>query len=438
MYKAYSKAGSLAIHGVLFLILGIFIIVTNNYFLQTVTFFSGTVFLIMGVLDAFRLLLKNNDKIEKNRLITTLITNFVLAFLLLVTEKLVYGFFPILFGCMGLLYAAVDLITYFIYRKNESSGRTAKFFGFLINLFFGITMCVQPVGNVGAASVYIGIWCILYGINYLQDFLKAILPTPTKDKMKKKVRISLPVFLVALIPRQMLDRINKHFEVERKGVYSLTEQKSTEKPDLFVYVHVSKDGYGPMGHVDIGYKGKTYSYGNYDEDSRRLFEALGDGVLIVAPQEKYLPFVLQYSKKTIFEFGVKLTEEQIVQLEDSLKDLRGNVYPWDSKEQEYNKEHPEDKHEFDDYASVVTHETGGQCYKFFTGKFKTYFVLSTNCVLLADHLIGHLGLDLVEMNGIISPGAYYDYFNRQFLIENSSVISKKTYNYQSELEHDEE
>ena len=35
------------------------------------------------------------------------------------------------------------------------------------------------------------------------------------------------------------------------------------------------------------------------------------------------------------------------------------------------------------------------------------------------------------MNGIITPGTYYEYLNREFKKKNSMVISKNIYNLQS-------
>ena len=61
------------------------------------------------------------------------------------------------------------------------------------------------------------------------------------------------------------------------------------------------------------------------------------------------------------------------------------------------------------------------------GPFKTYFALNTNCVLLADTIVGQAGIDLVKIQGLISPGAYFEYFNREFSRKNSFVISRIIY-----------
>ena len=53
--------------------------------------------------------------------------------------------------------------------------------------------------------------------------------------------------------------------------------------------------------------------------------------------------------------------------------------------------------------------------------------MSTNCVVLADRVIGSAGTDIINLNGIITPGAYYDYLNRELQFENSQVISRTVY-----------
>ena len=61
------------------------------------------------------------------------------------------------------------------------------------------------------------------------------------------------------------------------------------------------------------------------------------------------------------------------------------------------------------------------------GKFKTYFVLNTNCVLLADTILGTSGIDILKVSGLIAPGTYYEYFEREFKRKRSKVVSKRIY-----------
>lgn len=83
--------------------------------------------------------------------------------------------------------------------------------------------------------------------------------------------------------------------------------------------------------------------------------------------------------------------------------------------------------EYNDYASVLYKSTGAKFYRFKSGKVKTYFGLNTNCVLLADSVIGHSGIDILSINGIITPGTYYEYLKNEFIKRNSIVISQNIY-----------
>ena len=81
----------------------------------------------------------------------------------------------------------------------------------------------------------------------------------------------------------------------------------------------------------------------------------------------------------------------------------------------------------DDYASRLYKATQASFYKFKKGRFKYYFVMTNNCVLLADHIIGKSGIDIVNMNGIITPGTYFSYFEEEAKKENSRVLLKTLY-----------
>ena len=38
-------------------------------------------------------------------------------------------------------------------------------------------------------------------------------------------------------------------------------------------------------------------------------------------------------------------------------------------------------------------------------------------------------MDILSINGIITPGTYYDYLNRALKLKRSNVISKEIYNF---------
>ena len=57
----------------------------------------------------------------------------------------------------------------------------------------------------------------------------------------------------------------------------------------------------------------------------------------------------------------------------------------------------------------------------------TYNALKTNCVALANLLCGASGVDLMNLQGIVTPGSYYVFLDRQFRRPNSIVISRTVY-----------
>ena len=91
---------------------------------------------------------------------------------------------------------------------------------------------------------------------------------------------------------------------------------------------------------------------------------------------------------------------------------------------------PQGKH--DDYASSFVKNLDAKLYKFRSGGFRTYFAASTNCALLADKVVGIVGTDIISLNGILTPGAYYSYLDREFRRKNSIVITKTLYKEQED------
>ena len=53
--------------------------------------------------------------------------------------------------------------------------------------------------------------------------------------------------------------------------------------------------------------------------------------------------------------------------------------------------------------------------------------ITTNCVKLVDEVIGRSGTDILSLNGIITPGTYYDYLNREYEKQDSMVVTRRVY-----------
>ncbi|MDD8049413.1 MAG: DUF308 domain-containing protein [Thomasclavelia sp.] len=322
--------------------------------------------------------------------------------------KLVLAGYMVIFGI-------IKLIGYYTYKQNKVGGRFIVLSIGLIAVIAGILSIVGNFISIDTMLVVIGIYTIVLGINYCIDAVDMILPRNKSDKFKRKIRIDIPIAVAALMPRQMLEYINNHVQTMDQKEFNDYKNETI----MEVFVHVSPDGMGVMGHCDLYFDGEVLSYGNYDFKSTKLFEILGDGVLFTCKDKQaYIDFAIKESNKTIFGYYLNLSPEQIESVRAKIKEIKENTYQW----------YPigyTDKDFNEDYASRLYHNTQANFYKFKSGKFKTYFVLGTNCVLLADSIIGASGSDIVDINGIVAPGTYYDYLEKESIRENG-LVSKKT------------
>ena len=211
---------------------------------------------------------------------------------------------------------------------------------------------------------------------------------------------------------------------EREDIH-LGMVKSGKTAELEIFVHTAETSlFSAIGHVDIFYQGRVISYGNYDPSSETLFGMVGDGVLYFCDRDKYIDLCKRESQKTLFGYGIDLTPEMEKAVQKKLAELKQLTIPW---EPSADKIMTGDGKEDYTYAYKIRHETDGELYKFIKSKFKSYFVLSTNCVLLADTIVGQAGTDILSPKGFIAPGTYQAYLNREFEKPNSIVVSKHVY-----------
>lgn len=128
-------------------------------------------------------------------------------------------------------------------------------------------------------------------------------------------------------------------------------------------------------------------------------------------------------------YGLALTPEQKKGVQEQLDDLLSHVLPWEPKAEQADKgEIKGNAKDFEDVSSQLYNDAKASFYKFKQGnEFKTYYALGTNCVKLVDTLVGKTGIDLIKINGIITPGAYLDYLDRLYDRGDSIVVSRTLY-----------
>ena len=412
--------------GFLFVLLGLILMVTGTWLPVTVIRLVLFLAWIATVLDLVLRIFKKSQSTDT--LGVALVKLLVLGYLLgsnLATDVPIY-ILALVIGVYQIFHATINLVTYVLYRKNKIRPRFRLLLDGLVLVFLGGTSLLSSTGNSVFQLFVLGAYFFLYGLSNIRDgflFEEEI----GKNHLKRRIRISLPIVLAALIPARTLAKINKFMQEnadEREDIH-LGMVKSGKTAELEIFVHTAETSlFSAIGHVDICYQGRVISYGNYDPSSETLFGMVGDGVLYFCDRDKYIDLCKRESQKTLFGYGIDLTPEMEEAVQEKLAELKQLTIPW---EPSADKIMTGDGKEDYTYAYKIRHETDGELYKFIKSKFKSYFVLSTNCVLLADTIVGQAGTDILSPKGFIAPGTYQAYLNREFEKPNSIVVSKHVY-----------
>ena len=412
--------------GFLFVLLGLILMVTGTWLPVTVIRLVLFLAWIATVVDLLLRVFKKSQSTDT--LGVALVKLLVLGYLLgsnLATDIPIY-ILALVIGVYQIFHASINLVTYVLYRKNKIRPRFRLLLDGLVLVFLGGTSLLSSTGNSVFQLFVLGAYFFLYGLSNIRDgflFEEEI----GKNHLKRRVRMSLPIVLAALIPASTLAKINKFMQEnadEREDIH-LGIVKSGKTAELEIFVHTAETSlFSAIGHVDICYQGRVISYGNYDPSSETLFGMVGDGVLYFCDRDKYIDLCKRESQKTLFGYGIDLTPEMEKAVQKKLAELKQLTIPW---EPSADKIMTGDGKEDYTYAYKIRHETDGELYKFIKSKFKSYFVLSTNCVLLADTIVGQAGTDILSPKGFIAPGTYQAYLNREFEKPNSIVVSKHVY-----------
>lgn len=320
------------------------------------------------------------------------------------------------------IYAGINFIVQFvttiILYKNKTKRWIFSFMSSSISLLCSMILILHPIRLRYLVIKVAGIYLILYGLTILGDFINEVFnKSSIKDNLKRKIRIRLPLIYTLFIPQKLLKKINSLLETSTQEVYE--EGNKEISGELEVFIHLSEDIGGGFGHVDIGYKDKIYCYGNYDRSTNRLFSFLSDGVLIEVDKNKYINHTVK--ERHLISFIFALNHTQCDSIEKKIKEIKEKAIEWHC-EAEINPSKV-----YTDYTNSLYQNTQAKFYKFKSGYFKTYFTFTTNCVKLSDVIIGSTGIDSVTINGIITPGIYYDFLNNLYKMNSSIVVKRNLY-----------
>ncbi len=306
-------------------------------------------------------------------------------------------------------------------------GKFRNSFASLLSLVFGVLLVVNPSLRLPTVFTISGVYLVIYSATLLLDFISGLfLSDQIGDRIKRKVRISLPMFITAFIPSRLIDDFNRYFTVHQDegGMMRESNRNNGEKAPLEVFIHLSDAGFGRMGHVDIRLDNTVYSYGCYDHHANRMLGMVSDGTVAVAPAEPYLRHCLTFENKVLVGFGLDITEREREVVIEQLEELKKVLVPWKS-DLEKKRDGEAVKGDCKDAASELVKATGASIYKVKSGPFRKYFAINTNCVKLADSIIGPAGLDIMRVNAITTPGSYFSMLDEMFQ-RGGTVVTERT------------
>lgn len=420
MQEKYISDISLIVHAFLYIMFGIISLTMPIDSAKIFHIFSYIALISTSVISFILLIFKH--KRDKQRPILIILT-LILGIIIYYNPTYYLSLFPLIFGIYLFMLGTFKTAYYIIKLVNNKYNDFVLLFGLVMNFSLSFILVVNPYKNLELFITIFGIYLILNGFNYLHDFLRTNYPNIFKKKSN---------YFTAKIPIMTFTKPYEEYHKYKKKLDSNVTKISLKgkniEPDIEVLIHVKSRYPGTFGHSDIVINNKVYSFGNYDDKTKKLWESLGDGVLFETPKEEYISFCTKYSKKMMFCFGLKLNEKQKLLVQNKLDKILSNTYRWypDYVLDKKNKD------KYNDYASTLAKNLDIKFYKFYKTSYKKYFLFYANCVKLVDDILGSSGLDLLKLDGLVVPGTYYDFLDKEFKLENSNVVSKSIYIYKED------
>jgi uncharacterized membrane protein HdeD (DUF308 family) len=402
----------------IYIFLGVFMFLKPSLFMKSISVLLIIYFISTLIIQFFNLIINiTKDRSNIFNCVIKLFLSIILVCIIIKNMNNIWKILPIIISTWTIIIGLSNLISFLQYH-NEDNIRIKFIFIGIFNLVFGIKVIIDFGNEIPFSMKILGCYLVALGLFSLLDGISSFNDNYNHN-LKSRFRIVLPPFLTMLVPLTVLNHINKYFKTEE--VVDLSFKKKDIVPNVEVLIHVSANAYGKFGHADLVLNDTVISYGGYDNKSMKYAELIGDGVLFeLKNKNDYIDFCQKDSNKTIFGFGLYLKEKELKRLLNKLDEIKSRVYEWKCDQQ------IDDTKTYGDYASRLYRKTNVKFYKFNKGNFKYYSVVGTNCVKLVDTLLNASGFDNI-FAGIITPGTYFDYLNKEFMRKGSRVVSRTVY-----------
>ena len=349
----------------------------------------------------------------------------LLGVLIALFPQIIAGGFGIGFGLWALLTGGVQLAFATQLRSTGTRGFTHYLALALISVLFGLAMIINPISRLVDVKLVAGVYMLLYGFSVFISFLEAMFKWDLDNsRLLARVCILPPVMLTSLLPVWLLDKFNMMLERNNTDYIYEKPAVDTAKPEemsnvtLEILFHLGRNVALGYGHVDIALGNTVFSYGCYDDASSRMMGFYSDGTFMVSRLQPYLDYCRRWQKKTLVSFTMRLTVEQEMRVRNALDEILSNCKPWRPTERNSTA------------IGQSAHASSMFPIKYFkveSGPFKIYSVFRTNCVAMAEILVGQSGLKVLPTHGIITPGSYYAFLERQLKNPDSPIVRKTVY-----------
>ena len=375
--------------------------------LQFVAYSAAVMLPLRGIYYMLISLIKGNG-VTRGLLIQTG-AEITLAAGIVLLPNVSYGAFVVVFEIFLTFYIAVKLTDTIIYGKNHvfrfmipSLVQAALF----LHIF--LTILLLP-GEMRRRTVEMGTGIVLtlLGVAHVCDFLTMVVRQRKARDILGYIRVTMPGFIALTIPHRLMHAI-KNAKI----------RKNSEDVNVEVFFQYGKAGIEVAGHCEICLDGRTYTYGNYDPESRVLIGTVGRGIIVRAQREEYIDWCVNSRNKMMMVYGLHLNESEMEQLRRRVEAFDSCLLAWDDEARAL----PERE-----YARMLCENVDAHAYQIVNGRFKTYFIPTINCVKLVDHFLGDTSIGHMVIPGIYSPGAYMDVLQRLYDTGSETVVSLKTY-----------
>ena len=347
---------------------------------------------------------KNHSRLHTGLLIQTA-AEITTALLFLVLPRLSYQWFLVFLGIYFSFHIGLNVVNTIIFSRNRTFQymipSLAQSVLFTI-LFYGLLLV--PAYWRDQLVVYgSGFFLALLGQAYMMDFLSVIIRNKYISAAFRRVCLTMPGFAGLRLPTQLL--------------HTLQNDGDPKTADAEVFFSFGKGALGVVGHCELCVDGRTYTYGNYDPQSRILFKTIGNGVIIRAQRELQIQ-KLNQEGRTVISYGLRLSSEQKARLTQNLAEFQENLTPWDA----HAKQMPAHEH-----LSCVHDKLDAQVFLITKGQFQSYFIPTINCVTLTANLLRGTSAGHMIIPGVYTPGAYMDALYRLYISGQSVVSSVHVY-----------